>query len=67
VVSHGKALLERVFDKLPKYKIQILFGDLNAELGTEVIFKRMIGNESLHKISNDNDNDNDFELGKHKP
>jgi hypothetical protein len=63
VVSQGEALLERVFDKLPKYRMQILFGDLNAELGTEDIFKPMIGNESLHKISNDND---DFELGKHK-
>jgi hypothetical protein len=36
---------ERVFDKFPKYRMKIDRQD---------IFKPTIGNESLHKISNDN-------------
>jgi hypothetical protein len=31
----------------------ILLGDLNAKVGREDIFKPTIGNECLHKISND--------------
>jgi uncharacterized protein YqjF (DUF2071 family) len=31
-----------------------LLGDFNAKVGKEYIFKRTIGNESLHQISNDN-------------
>jgi hypothetical protein len=34
--------------------MKILLGDLNAKVGREDIFKLTIGNESLHKISNDN-------------
>jgi hypothetical protein len=34
--------------------MKILLGDFNAKLGRENIFKPTIGNESLHKISNDN-------------
>jgi hypothetical protein len=45
--------LERVFDKFPKYHMKILL-DFNAKVGREDIFKLTIGNESLHKISNDN-------------
>jgi hypothetical protein len=43
-----------VFDKFPKYHLKILLGDFNAKVGREDIFKPTIGNESLHKISNDN-------------
>jgi hypothetical protein len=46
--------LEGVFDKFPKYNMKILLGDFNAKAGKEGIFKPAIGNESLHKISNDN-------------
>jgi hypothetical protein len=46
--------LERVFDKFPKYHMKILLGDVYAKVGSEVIFKSTIGNESLHEISNDN-------------
>jgi exonuclease III len=46
--------LERVFDTFPKYHMKILFGDFNAKVGREDIFKPTIGNESLHEISNDN-------------
>jgi hypothetical protein len=46
--------LERIFDKFPKYHMKILFGDLNAKVDREHIFKPTIWNESLHEISNDN-------------
>jgi hypothetical protein len=45
---------ELVFDKFPKYHMKILFGDFNAKVGWEDIFKAAVGNESLHKISNGN-------------
>jgi hypothetical protein len=34
--------------------MKILLGEENAKVGREDIFKPTIGNESLHKISNDN-------------
>jgi hypothetical protein len=34
--------------------MKILLGDFIAKVGKEDIFKLTIGNESLHKISNDN-------------
>jgi exonuclease III len=46
--------LERVLDKFPKYHMKILFGDFNAKVGREDIFKPTTGNESLHGISDDN-------------
>jgi hypothetical protein len=44
--------LKQVFDKFPKYHIQILL-DFNAKADREDIFKPTIGNEILHKISNE--------------
>jgi exonuclease III len=44
--------LESVFDKLPKYHMKILLGDVNAKIGREDIFKLTIVNESLHEINN---------------
>jgi hypothetical protein len=35
--------------------MKILFGDLNAKVGKEDIFKLTTGNEGLHEISNDNE------------
>jgi endonuclease/exonuclease/phosphatase family metal-dependent hydrolase len=46
--------LGRVFDQFPRYDMKILLGDFNAKVGRENIFKRTIGDESLHEISNDN-------------
>jgi hypothetical protein len=43
-----------VFDQFPRYDMNILLGDFNAKVGRENIFKPTIGNESLHKINNDN-------------
>jgi hypothetical protein len=34
--------------------MKILLGHFNAKVGREGIFKLTTGNESLHKISNDN-------------
>jgi hypothetical protein len=34
--------------------MKILLGDFNVKVGREDIFKPTIGNESLHKICNDN-------------
>jgi hypothetical protein len=35
--------LEHVFDKFPKYYMKILFGDFNAKVGREDIFKPAVG------------------------
>jgi hypothetical protein len=43
-----------IFALFPKYHMNILLGDFNAEVGREDIFKPAIRNESLHEISNDN-------------
>jgi hypothetical protein len=44
---------EEVFDQFPKYHMKILLGDFNIKGGRDDIFKRIIGNESLHEASND--------------
>jgi hypothetical protein len=38
--------LGRVFDQFPRYDMKILFGDFNAKVGREYIFKPTISNES---------------------
>jgi hypothetical protein len=45
---------ERVFLKLPKYRMKILSGDFNANVGRKDIFNPTIENEILHEISNGN-------------
>jgi hypothetical protein len=45
--------LGRVFDQFRRHEMKILFGDFNAKVGRENIFKPTIGNENLHEISND--------------
>jgi hypothetical protein len=46
--------LGHIFDQFHRYDTKTLFGDFNAKVGRENIFKPTIGNESLHEISNDN-------------
>jgi hypothetical protein len=46
--------LGHVFDHFYRYDMKISLGDFNAKLGMEDIFQPTIGNESSHKISNDN-------------
>jgi hypothetical protein len=47
--------LERVFDKFPKYQMNILLRDFNTRLDREDVFKLTTGKENLHEISNDNE------------
>jgi len=47
--------LEQVFYHLPRYHMQIIFGDFNEKVGREIIFKQTVGNDSLHEDSDDND------------
>jgi hypothetical protein len=42
--------LECVFDKFPKYHMNILLGDFSTKAGREDIFIPTIGNKSLHEI-----------------
>jgi hypothetical protein len=46
--------LEQVFHHFPKHRMNIPFGNFNANLGREGIFKPTVGNESLCQDSNDN-------------
>jgi hypothetical protein len=40
--------LEHLFDKFPKYHIEMLLGDFNAKVGRKDTFILTVGNESLH-------------------
>jgi hypothetical protein len=46
--------LGRVIDQFLRYDMKIIFGDFNAKVGRENIFKLTNGNKSLQEISNDN-------------
>jgi hypothetical protein len=46
--------IQQVFHQFPGYHMNIFLEDSNAEIGREDIFKPIIGNESLHEVSNDN-------------
>jgi exonuclease III len=46
--------LEQVCDQFPRHHMKIMLGDFNAKVGREDIFRPIIGNESLHEVSNDN-------------
>jgi exonuclease III len=46
--------LEQVFNQFPRYHMKILIGYFKAKVGTEEIFKPIIGNENLHEGGNDN-------------
>jgi hypothetical protein len=35
--------LERIFDKIPKYHMKILLGDLNAQVDRQDILSRQLG------------------------
>jgi hypothetical protein len=46
--------LKRVFDKFPKYHMQISLGDFNVEVFREYILKPKTGTEGSHENNNDN-------------
>ncbi|KAL4104718.1 hypothetical protein QTP88_020000 [Uroleucon formosanum] len=39
---------------IPRRRIQIILGDMNAKIGKETTFRPVIGSHSLHNTSNDN-------------
>jgi hypothetical protein len=39
---------------IPRKRIQIVLGDMNAKIGKETTFRLVIGSHSLHYTSNDN-------------
>ena len=43
-----------MFDHFSKYRMKILLGNFNAQLGTEYVSKLTIWNDSLHQDSNGN-------------
>jgi hypothetical protein len=43
-----------VFDHFYRCDMKIFWGEFNAKVGREDIFKLTIGKDSLHEISNDN-------------
>jgi hypothetical protein len=47
-------ILKQVFDQFSRYHMKILLEYFNVKVGREDIFKLIIGNESLHEVSNDN-------------
>jgi hypothetical protein len=46
--------LRPVFNQCPGYDMKFLQGDYHAKVGRKDVFKPTIGNESSHKICNDN-------------
>jgi hypothetical protein len=46
--------LKHMFNKFLKHHIKMSLGNVNAKVCREGIFKPIRGNDSLHKISNDN-------------
>jgi len=47
-------LLEQNINQIANSNIKIILGDFNAKVGKEDIYKPTIGNESLHKETNNN-------------
>jgi hypothetical protein len=48
------SLLEKTYSECPRHDIRIVVGDLNAQVGREVIYRPTIGRFSLHSESNEN-------------
>lgn len=46
--------LEHILNETPRNRIRIVVGDFNVKLGKENIFRTIIGNHSLHDITNKN-------------
>jgi len=43
--------LQRTHDRVPKHDIIIIVGDMNAKLGKEKVFSKVVGRHTLHNIS----------------
>jgi hypothetical protein len=46
--------LEQVFNQCPIYQKKILLEDFYAKVGSEDIFKPIVGNKNLHEANNNN-------------
>lgn len=46
-------ICRRVYNDLLGYCIQIILGDLNAQIGEEMMYRPIIGNESVYDKSNE--------------
>lgn len=46
--------LERVYNGLSGHSVKIILGDLNAQVGKEMMYRPTIGNDSIHDRSNEN-------------
>lgn len=46
--------LERAYDGTSSNDTKVVIGDCNAKIGREPVYKKTIGNQSLHETSNDN-------------
>ncbi|XP_058817661.1 uncharacterized protein LOC131680971 [Topomyia yanbarensis] len=48
------AKLEEVYDGCSQRDVKIVIGDMNVQVGREVMFRPVIGPNSVHTVSNDN-------------
>ena len=48
------AQLEKEYDSCPRRDVKIVIGDFNAQVGGEVMYRPVIGPDSLHTDTNDN-------------
>lgn len=48
------AEIEQILNQMPSTDVKILLGDFNAQIGKENCFRSVVGNHSLHDLSNDN-------------
>jgi len=46
--------LQRAQDRVPKYDVTIILGDMNAKLGKEKVFSQVVGCHTPHNVSNEN-------------
>ena len=46
--------LENVYDGAASHDVKMILGDMNAKIGREKMYKPVIGQESIHKESNNN-------------
>jgi hypothetical protein len=45
--------LDRTVDSLPSNDVKLVLGNFNAKVGREAEYRRTVGPDSLHNISND--------------
>jgi exonuclease III len=57
--------LENTYNQTPRNDVKIIFGDFNAKIGRDELYKPIIGEHSKHNVSNNNGvSTRDFAAGK---